>query len=279
MAKVKFNSSTVAQPVAPAAAAPPAKASSSLLTTIAVLGWFGTVVGVGLVAYTLYHKSARIAGVKASLSAGVDKIQVEVDVKQKELNDRKVFLADDINRHEEQRIKLGLGIQVVKKEIEGLQSDVEVLEREVKKLQVDVDARREDLEISRKGVADLRQQVNDVINFKENLKIDYIDRYNALRARFEEAMGRIESIYLSSIYTNYKHSPFAPAAAYFAGEKNYAMGNGEVGAKYYKYIIKRFKKSHYFEPARERLVDVKNAVPYEPNDVGFEPFRPLNIVR
>jgi len=109
----------------------------------------------------------------------------------------------------------------------------------------------------------MAEKLRDATRLRNKLWRAYSKRYHALNKMFYEARKEKKPAKMSAFFEKAKHTPFGPAAAWFAAEKYYQAGWHTRAKSLYKYIRDNFSDSPYSNYVAERLQQVAAEAKYK----------------
>ena len=208
-------------------------------------------------------------------------LQTSVQHRQKEISERKVSLGKQINEHIAQQAKLVPRVKGMELTVAEIEPQEQSLARTEEKLRESAGALQEYATLTGQGAEELSAKLKEAQEKKLALVNEYRRRYEQMKAVFEDRLARPDPEQLRQFYGSHRHTPFGPAAGFFAAEKLYGKKRSQDARRYYEDILKRYPDSRYATLATTRLAQVEARNGYEPFDPPIEviPYRAPAFVR
>jgi TolA-binding protein len=251
---------------------------SSVAITFAALGWLLFLFLCWKCTSTLSYRRAEIASIGVTHVELHKALQSRIDKQNSQVNRIKLKTGTGINDNNTEQAKL-IGINnALKPQLETAKAEVAELETEVATREEEINGARDSLAVSNEDIKGLETKLTELLQEKEKLIDDYKRRYVEMKAVYEEKSREEDAMQLGHFWSSHRHTPFAPAAAFFAGEKLYQTEDFPFAAKYYGEILRRYPKSGYASYAIERIEQLNKQQLYQPQEIGFHPWRILSII-
>ncbi|MBT3377870.1 MAG: hypothetical protein HN742_29290 [Lentisphaerae bacterium] len=258
--------------------AKPASNAGVVIGSVGVVFAIGFAIAAGVVAKRCDTETRRL---RATVPVEMAKLQESVNTRQAEVSRRRTELGKVINKNITDQSGLITGNQALELMVKELQPEADSLKRNRDKLQEGVDALKEDVGLMGEGVGDLRKKLEALTAKRATQIEEYRDRYRVMKAVYEEKLARPEPEMMRQFYSGHRHSPFAPAAGFFAAEKLYQKRRSQDALRYYTDILKRYPDSEYSPHVRTRLAEIEEGHRFEPFEpgIGFHPYRAPGFVK
>lgn len=244
---------------------------------VGFLGWLVALGIFGAVVLAVKKQQDRIRQVKRDLDTGIAAIQTSVIPRQEEISKQKKQLQQDINESIKTQSVILSETERIKLAIKEIQPEAESLERTHGKLTQSVVAVKDDANITGEGLQDLRTRLTRMEGQRADLKEEYRRRFEAMRTLYEEKKDRPEPEMLRQFYGTHRHTVFAPAAGFFAGEKLYAKKRSQDALRMYRDVLRRYPDSGYSENCNARITEIEGGAPFKEPDtpIDFYPYHPF----
>ena len=251
---------------------------SSVAVTFAALGWLLFLFFCWKCTSTLSHRRTKVAEIGANYAELHKTLQARISKQNSQVNSIKLKTGTDINDNNTEQAKLIGMNNALEPRLETIRAEVAELETAVATLEEEVSGTRDSLAVSNEDIKSLETKLNELLQEKEKLIDDYKSRYVEMKAVYEAKRREEDAMQLGHFWSSHRHTPFAPAAAFFAGEKQYQTEDFPFAAKHYGEILRRYPKSEYASYAIERIEQLNKQQLYQPQEVGFHPWRILSII-
>lgn len=252
---------------------------STVTTAAVVLGWLLFAFLAFKFARTTSIRDDRIGRIRASQADLHNKHQEDVDAKKKAIHNRKMAAATTINeQNSAQAVVNSIVNKRLRPESEKLQTAVADLEQVVEKLTANVQTIAADLGTSGNELDRLKTRMRELGTEETKLKREYQQKYKEMKAVYREKLGKPDPAHIAQFYESHDYTPFAPAAAFFTAEQQYAINDSEFAVGYYKKILRHFPKSKYANYAMDRIEQIEKGQPYQENKVEFYPYNILPFI-
>jgi TolA-binding protein len=190
----------------------------------------------------------------------------------------KLKAGTDINDNNTEQAKL-IGINnALQPQLENAEAEAADLKTALAMLEQEIGGTRDSLAVSSENLKGLETKLNELLQEKDKLIDDYERRYVEMKAVYEVKLRAEDAMQLGHFYSSHRHTPFAPAAAFFTGEKLYQTEDFPFAEKHYGEILRRYPKSEYASYAIERIEQLNKQQLYQPQEFGFHPWRILSII-
>ena len=251
---------------------------SSVAITFAVLGWLLFLFLCWKCTSTASYRREKIAEIGASHAELHKALQAKIDKQNSKVSSIKLKTGTDINDNNTEQAKL-IGINnALEPRLETAEAAAAELETAVATLEEEIGGSRDSLAVSNEDIKALEMRLNELLQEKKKLIDDYKLRYIEMKAVYEAKRRKQDAMQLGHFYSSHRHTPFAPAAAFFTGEKLYQTEDFPFAEKHYGEILRRYPKSEYASYAIERIEQLNKQQLYQPQEVGFHPWRVLSII-
>lgn len=251
---------------------------SSVAITFAALGWLLFLFLCWKCTSTLSHRREKIAEIGVNHAVLHKTLQAKIDKQNSQMNSIKRKTVTDINDNNAKQAKLIGTNNALDPRLATVEFEVDELETAVATLEKEVSGTRDSLAVSNEDIKSLETKLSELLLEKEKLIEDYKHRYVEMKAVYKTKRGEEDAMQLGHFYSSHRHTPFAPAAAFFTGEKLYQSEDYPFASKHYGEILRRYPKSAYATHAIERIEQLNKQQLYQPQEVGFHPWRVLSII-
>jgi len=251
---------------------------NSAAVVVAGFGWAFLVAAIVWTVMTSQRDKQDFASHSARLHKAVAELQASADEAKQEVMAKKKELQTQINAEIRKQEGLHTEVQGLKLAAKELEPQTAPLERTLKKLQEAVGAVKQDAGLAGEGLDELRKKFDKLEARKFKLVDEYKERYEKMAEQYQEKIDRPEPEQLRQFYTSHRHTPFAPAAGFYAAEKMYGAKRSQDALRYYQDVVKRYPDSPYADRARNRITDIEGRVPLKKDDDDvvrdFIPYHP-----
>ncbi|MBN2451605.1 MAG: hypothetical protein JXR77_14550 [Lentisphaeria bacterium] len=243
---------------------------------VGILGWLAVGLALLSLALSLSRRRASMAEVRAGLEPGLKEIQDSVEPRRLELVQEKERLTAAVNDLIKRQEDLVLRLKGLELTVRELEPQVVTLTRTREKLGESVESLAADQTLTGEGVEALQQKLADLERNRDRLKENYRTRFSAMRALYEKNLDDPDPDRMRQFYSAHRHTVFAPAAGFYAGEKLFAAKRSADALRLYKEVARLYPKSLYAREAANRISQIEAGGKYsEPaGPIDFEPYLP-----
>jgi len=241
---------------------------------LAVIAW--VVVGVEIVATVV---AVSRAGVRRQAAASwyreaQGRFEQEVKGRQDEMQARLDAAGKRLQQLHTERGQVLQRIQVAERVTGRHVGELDTLEQREAALASEVNGAKLDKSLVAEGADELRAKVKELEAERTRLTEDFKVRYGDMKAELRRLVdgGNPERIRL--FYFGRRHTPLAPAAAFFAADAYYAQRKTRSAQPLYEEVAAQYPGSAYAAVAKARLTNLKERIPYSAHNVmGYHPYK------
>ncbi|OGV77497.1 MAG: hypothetical protein A3K19_27925 [Lentisphaerae bacterium RIFOXYB12_FULL_65_16] len=245
--------------------APPSSGGGAL----AVTAWVGFVATVIATIAIVAHNQSTVARIKASVTPAVKTLRETAEVRLQEISQRRTELSKQINELIAKQEKYHTEAQTFTLTCKRLQPQLEEAEKQAGKLKETIEVVQEDTGLAGEGLQEISEKLKTLEIQKKGLIDEYVKRYETMKIAFEDKLVRKDPEILRQFYSSHRHTPFAPAAGYYAGDFLYATRKSKDAIRCYEDVQARFPDSTYAPMCTNRIAEIKARKAFEkPDDDG-----------
>ena len=249
---------------------------------VGTVGWLAALALIGFMVYVRMETEEELDAIIDQFNADIAELQEEMDLRQDRITVRNKNLVEAIN--EENRVQAGLraDIQAVESVPPRLENKRDELKQTANQLEEQILELRDEAGLVGESRYDVMARLRRAQGQRNRLKQQYIRDYYAMLERYQDAVDKDDAEQSQRFFNTHRDTPFAPAAAFDAGEKFRMEGDADSALRMYGEITRNYPDSAYAPRAEDRIRSVKNEEPGwdQPGAslIRFHPYKYLDIV-
>lgn len=264
MAKLKIDKTAAARArsATPAATAAPRRRSAVAIVLgllVGLVGWTAA----GVAGYALHQVMEQGKADQAAFEKKMDLLKEEQAQVQQLNADANAGMLTQINDLNARIKEASAQNNLLIRRVEAARRALTAVQEEVAKSSTSDSLAARELKQKREALAAARQERVALTEKRDALREEkrrLVDSYKNLRKELVDAIesGRRESSIttIRSTFMRYRHSSYAPAAAFFTGEKAVELKDYDEARRYFQVVLDNYGNSPYAKHAKTRLTEL-----------------------
>lgn len=258
------------------------KGSSPLGILVGLVGWL---ICAGLIAFMVtvrVDSQNKREQLKAEFKKDVAELQETLERQQEKIKERSDNLISAIEEQQREQRELEAKIDTIEEETPKLEEKREEMKKKYAQLDRKVANLREEAGLTGESRSEVLDRLRQAEHRRNQLKQEYIQKYYSMQDDYQKAVRKNSAEQSRRFFNSHRGTPFAPAAAYDAGEKYRMNGKADEALRMYQEILDNYPESYYAQRARERISMVEDREPgwdqVAPSVLDLKPYKALDIV-
>lgn len=254
---------------------------SGSAAVISFFGW-GFAIIFAILMFKAHHDGRKaMARLDATYQASKAELGNDAVQRQEELSEQIRALNATVQGQLDKQKELKEKAMLIERDLPEAEEEAAQASQAAKQLREAATLAEDEAGLSREGLEETARKLDEAADTWRTLKYQYIDRYQAMLRKYENAIQTQNPEKIMMFYNSHRHTPFAPASAYYAGEMFRVNSNKDGAVRMYKEVTNRFKDSTYASLARSRLAQINAGDPQWDANYGlslvFYPYKALSI--
>jgi len=252
------------------------KKTHPLIQVLAIFGWLGAIAAGIVMARTITQNEARVKAVTVTLNPRLQALQAEANERGGGMQAQQAELAKQISSAQQQRNEKFAAVQQQQAIIAELEPQLQGKQQQQQRLRDRVQNAAEEVQMVGAGLDEVQAKLREVSNERNRLYEAYVAGYRAFERDFRERLASNDPVRLRLFFYTNSHTPFAPAAGYFAGELFYAARNNQDAERCYRQIIRQYPDSAYAQHSQTRIEQLEARQAYD-GKLGVIVYKAMNL--